>query len=529
MPNLRFLSVVALCVAFAPLTLAQSAAPPAVDCTQIPLSEGPADPAYASCAQEAPDAPALRFVQNAPNFGHDYQREAFVSFAEDRPQVYNIVAPFDPTLVNEDNFVNAGDFRGNDLATWYGLDRDGRAFSVDANAGTITPLGRIAPPDGFTWTALTWDYEDRVFYALTANCPSETALFTVDFDALTATQVSPANQGLLCGVALASDPTDGTLYAYGLARNELVTVDKSNGLVTTIGSLNFDPNYGQEMDFNNIDGTLLAYAYNNDNLRGELRVVNKNTGRTTLIGRLGSASSGGSQIGAGSSRTPRLSFSVTASVADRTVAQGGTAVFSYQVCNGTPAALSGDLTYQVFRNGDAVTGAEFVASGLVDAASCLSEQSFSLDIPSDALTGGYIVEVKATSDLGNIPMTASLPVTVEASAAPASVAAWAVSGATLWPEAAVSASVSAAPGEIAAFPNPFTAQTSLGFSLAEAAEVRLAVYDVLGREVAVLVDGPVEAGAHAATFEARGLASGTYVYRLVAGDVVQSGRITLMN
>jgi hypothetical protein len=76
-------------------------------------------------------------------------------------------------------------------------------------------------------------------------------------------------------------------------------------------------------------------------------------------------------------------------------------------------------------------------------------------------------------------------------------------------------------------PNPFAGRTTVSFSLAEATSVRLAVYDVLGREVAVLVDGHVEAGAHQAVFDARGLSAGTYVYRLVTGQTVQTGRLTL--
>jgi hypothetical protein len=90
------------------------------------------------------------------------------------------------------------------------------------------------------------------------------------------------------------------------------------------------------------------------------------------------------------------------------------------------------------------------------------------------------------------------------------------SGATVRPMVGVSAS-----------PNPFPGRTTLTFTLAEASPVRLAVYDVLGREVALLVDGTVEAGAHAAVFEVSGLAAGTYVYRLVAGSDVQPGRMTL--
>src|SRR5690606_33584402 len=78
-------------------------------------------------------------------------------------------------------------------------------------------------------------------------------------------------------------------------------------------------------------------------------------------------------------------------------------------------------------------------------------------------------------------------------------------------------------------PNPFARQTTISYEVAAASDVRLAVYDVLGREVAVLVDARQEAGVHRATFDASGLAAGTYVYRLVVGSDVQTGRLTLAN
>ncbi len=71
-----------------------------------------------------------------------------------------------------------------------------------------------------------------------------------------------------------------------------------------------------------------------------------------------------------------------------------------------------------------------------------------------------------------------------------------------------------------AAPNPFAARTLLAFHVPQAGPVRLAVYDVLGREVAVLVDGDVAAGRHSVPFDAAGLASGLYLGRLE-----QSGRV----
>ena len=68
----------------------------------------------------------------------------------------------------------------------------------------------------------------------------------------------------------------------------------------------------------------------------------------------------------------------------------------------------------------------------------------------------------------------------------------------------------------------------LGFALTASGPGRLAVYDLLGREVVVLVDGTREAGQHTTVFDAAGLPSGTYLVRLEAGDAVQTQRLTLV-
>jgi hypothetical protein len=57
--------------------------------------------------------------------------------------------------------------------------------------------------------------------------------------------------------------------------------------------------------------------------------------------------------------------------------------------------------------------------------------------------------------------------------------------------------------------------------------VRLAVYDVLGREVAVLVDGERPAGRHEAVLDGRMLPSGVYLVRLAAGGEVRTRAVTL--
>ncbi len=81
---------------------------------------------------------------------------------------------------------------------------------------------------------------------------------------------------------------------------------------------------------------------------------------------------------------------------------------------------------------------------------------------------------------------------------------------------------------LAAYPTPFAAQTTVRYALGETGAVRLAVYDVLGREVAVLTDGQAEAGAHEAVFDASELPSGVYLVRLEAASTVQTTSVTLL-
>jgi hypothetical protein len=77
-------------------------------------------------------------------------------------------------------------------------------------------------------------------------------------------------------------------------------------------------------------------------------------------------------------------------------------------------------------------------------------------------------------------------------------------------------------------PNPVRGQATVSFRLAEAGPVRLALYDVRGRRVAVLLDGERAAGRHTARLDAGRLAAGTYVLRLDAGSRSASQRVTIM-
>ena len=78
------------------------------------------------------------------------------------------------------------------------------------------------------------------------------------------------------------------------------------------------------------------------------------------------------------------------------------------------------------------------------------------------------------------------------------------------------------------YPNPFNSSVTISFDLSRPSEVRLSVYDILGRAVAVLVNERKNAGSHEVKFDAARLSSGMYLYRLQAGDFAQTKRCLLL-
>jgi len=78
------------------------------------------------------------------------------------------------------------------------------------------------------------------------------------------------------------------------------------------------------------------------------------------------------------------------------------------------------------------------------------------------------------------------------------------------------------------YPNPFNPSTSIRYGLPSRSHVTLTVYNTLGQEVATLVQGEQEAGFHEAVFDASGLASGVYLYRLTAGSYVETRKLALV-
>lgn len=78
------------------------------------------------------------------------------------------------------------------------------------------------------------------------------------------------------------------------------------------------------------------------------------------------------------------------------------------------------------------------------------------------------------------------------------------------------------------YPNPFNPSTTIRFTVAVPSYVSLRVYNLVGQEVATLVDAHISSGSHAVQFDASHLPSGIYFTRLVAGSTVETERLILM-
>ena len=78
------------------------------------------------------------------------------------------------------------------------------------------------------------------------------------------------------------------------------------------------------------------------------------------------------------------------------------------------------------------------------------------------------------------------------------------------------------------YPNPFNPSTRIQYQVSNGSQVSLKVYDVLGNQVATLVDEYKPAGSYEVDFKAINLASGMYLYKIQAGSFVETKKMILL-
>ncbi len=213
---------------------------------------------------------------------------------------------------------------------------------------------------------------------------------------------------------------------------------------------------------------------------------------------------------------------------------GGPLAFDLAFSNTSGADFDGEYWVMATLPNGAPYGPVFgpTALSLLDGQTSL--ESLVATVPRGAPAGGYTVTAYVGQDYPDaFDSSSSFGFTKSASrpAADASSLTWVVENrAGGAPTETTMSAAQAAPAAVLtleAFPSPFTRSVTIRYALPEADRVTLAVYDVLGREVAVLADGRAEAGTYEAAFEAAALPNGVYLVRLDAGERVATRRITL--
>ncbi|HWQ84977.1 MAG TPA: Ig-like domain-containing protein, partial [Anaerolineales bacterium] len=173
----------------------------------------------------------------------------------------------------------AGDFTAGDFSTLYVADYgNNNLYAVDTATAAVTLIGPTTPPGGHTFTGLTGE-PDGQLYGLTSSCGGS-SLVSVD-PATGATTELGSLPGIDCGIDLAYNTNEDMLYIVDIITDSLFRVDPASLDITLVGSLGFDANFAQGLDFEEETGILYWAAYG---FAGELRVIDMTTGASALIG-----------------------------------------------------------------------------------------------------------------------------------------------------------------------------------------------------------------------------------------------------
>lgn len=243
-------------------------------------------------ATRSPDTPADL------GFGHEASFSEYGNIVLGTPDVFNLIAPLGvgEDFVNGIEFDNSGTFTEN-----YILTSNGVFFEVDTASGTTTPIGDATAFGAESFVCLATDPTDGTLYAGSTDCAGGSSLYTIDWESGAATRIGAvSNAACLIGCAV---DASGQMYAYEIVADNFLSIDKTTGAGTVIGPLGFDANFGQGMEFDESDGTCYLFAFNYGTFYPELRTCDTATGATTYIGTLGPVDENIYQWGSGAINT----------------------------------------------------------------------------------------------------------------------------------------------------------------------------------------------------------------------------------
>lgn len=185
----------------------------------------------------------------------------------------------------ETDFISGCDFDNSEtFQELYCISEEGAFLSMDVDLKILTGIGDADPFNNEGFTGLATDPTTGIMYA-SSNDLSNSSIYTLDISSGEATRIGEVtNSPGLIAIAINNQ---GQMFGVDIIFNSLIKINKSNGAGTVVGSLGFDANFAQGMDFNESDNECYLFAFNNVSFRPELRTCNTITGLTQLVGVLG--------------------------------------------------------------------------------------------------------------------------------------------------------------------------------------------------------------------------------------------------
>jgi len=262
--------------------------------------------------QLTPALSSTLLAGGAPAFGTEAPYHQLITFTTDNPGSNGVAG----TVGTQ--FIWASDFLPFDLTRLFAIFENNDFIVIDPADGSYTTLGKSMPTPGLSWSGLAGDPDGTLYASATSVSRSE--LYTVNQIDGMATLIGVISNSPAC-IAIAIN-AEGDLYGFDIVNDSLISIDKTTGEGTIVGSLGFDCNFGQGMDFDYESDTCYLAAYNNIAGRPELRVCDITTGNTSNIGAFAVT-----QVGSMAVATLNAPDWASVSTNQGTLAAGGSASF----------------------------------------------------------------------------------------------------------------------------------------------------------------------------------------------------------
>lgn len=181
------------------------------------------------------------------------------------------IASLAPSTAND--FIAGGSWAE---GVWYGSEYGtGALYTMDPSSGAMTLVGYGSAPGGLHALA----YDPSTFTMYGCNYGASSGLYTVDLTNGATTLIGDVGIGALV-IGMACDAS-GNLFGADLLNDVLISIDKSTGAGTVIGSLGILINYAQDLEYDNENDVLYLAGYTST---GQLYTIDPSTGAATYIG-----------------------------------------------------------------------------------------------------------------------------------------------------------------------------------------------------------------------------------------------------